>query len=481
MNQGRKDGRGEMRGLSRRGLLQALGIGAATAALLPYGLSVGSRSASAGPVQIPKRILFIYGMGSIRSFYPPVGVGGAPASENSWALGPLHTPLIGMEKKLVITNGLDMAVNTVTQPDAGNAHIQGGTEALTAAKRSNSSLSSGASIDQWIAQRLNAPTPVTKIPSLELSAGCDGGDAEGGPHYIAGGQVISAERNPNVAFNRVFGGFSNPGQTPAEIAAAQAALDQKKSVLENAAREFSSVAPKLAQEDRTKLEAHASAIRDLEARLALRASSACTPPDAKYQSDLKMFTTPGKHAVSDFDLDARLVTSAFSCDLTRVATIHLPSHYDLESTIGYTGGMFGTTDTHDLTHKTNDANAALWNDAAAMAIVKKIHLAQAQMFRRVLDLLDGIPEADGTTLLDNTAVLWCGQIAEGGHALTELPWILAGGAGGAFRTGRYLKFDRPNDRGPSHNDLFVSLANAVGVATNSFGEASVCTGPLRGL
>jgi hypothetical protein len=438
-------------------------------------------AARAASPAIPTRILFVYGMGSIRALYPPVGLGGAAPTETSWALGPLHQPLAGLESKLVVTDGLDMSVDGVSQPSAANAHINGGTQALTGAKRITDSLSGGVSIDQLIAQRLNAPSPVTKLPSLELSSSCTA-DGEGGPHYLGSGQEIRPEQNPKAAYQRVFGGFSAPAQSAAEAAAAQALVDQKKSVLDAATKEFAALSTKLSKDDRQKLDAHASAIRDLEARLALRGGAAsCAPPDAATQASLAKFTNAGKAPLADYDLDARLVTAAFSCDLTRVATIHLPTHYDLESTIGYTGGMFGTSDSHDLTHRTGDASTDLWKDAGAMAMIKKVHTNQAQLFRQTLELLNGIPESDGGTLLDHTVVLWCGQIAEANHDLQQLPWILAGGGGVPFKTGRYLKLPRTNGKGPSHNDLFVSLANAAGVPITSFGEASVCKGPLAGL
>ena len=37
---------------------------------------------------------------------------------------------------------------------------------------------------------------------------------------------------------------------------------------------------------------------------------------------------------------------------------------------------------------------------------------------------------------------------------------------------------RWNGSGRPHNDLFVTLANAMGVATDTFGNAGVCTGPI---
>ena len=84
-------------------------------------------------------------------------------------------------------------------------------------------------------------------------------------------------------------------------------------------------------------------------------------------------------------------------------------------------------------------------------------------------------------MLDHTIVLWCSQIGEHGHEVDFLPWIMAGGSAVGFKPGRYLKYPRTNNKGAAHNNLFVSIAQAMGVNTNTFGNASVCTGPLDGL
>ena len=465
--------------LSRRSMLAALGLGSAAAYLAPYGKNL-VRVARAAPPAIPTRMLFVYGMGSIRSMWAPTGPGGKGApSETAWALGPLHGPLAGHEKQLLFLDGLDMTVADLAQTGEPNGHQHGGIAALTAAKRQSSSLASDVSIDQFIAKKINSPAPLTKLPSLELSAGCNGGDVEGGPHYLSAGEIVSPERDPRASYKRAFAGFVVSDDSAAKKAAADA-LAQKRSVLDFAAAELGTVSPRLSTADRAKLDAHAAAIRDLEARLSLATvpKPSCAPPDTVYQADLTAFPGTAKDPLAGWDLDARLVTAAFSCDLTRVASIHLPTHYDLETTIGYKAGDFGTSDSHDLTHKTNNASASLWSNPDAMTLIQKVHLEQAKMFAGLLDHLASIPETDGGTMLDHTAVLWCGQIAEGGHDLQQLPWILAGGAGGQIKTGRYVKYDRPGDKGPAHNDLFVALANMMGVPITSFGEPSVCKGAL---
>jgi hypothetical protein len=67
-----------------------------------------------------------------------------------------------------------------------------------------------------------------------------------------------------------------------------------------------------------------------------------------------------------------------------------------------------------------------------------------------------------------------------------LPWFVVGSANGYFSTGRYLQFPRtmPSyvdpgyDSGRPHNDLFVSIANAMGMDIDTFGNPDVCTGPI---
>ena len=62
------------------------------------------------------------------------------------------------------------------------------------------------------------------------------------------------------------------------------------------------------------------------------------------------------------------------------------------------------------------------------------------------------------------------------NLVLRMPFIIAGSCGGYFNTGRYLSYtDDP------HNNLLVSLANAMGVQTNTFGNPDYCSGPLTGL
>lgn len=97
--------------------------------------------------------------------------------------------------------------------------------------------------------------------------------------------------------------------------------------------------------------------------------------------------------------------------------------------------------------------------------------------------LKAVPESDGQALFDHSVILWCSQIGYGSHDLANLPRVIAGDANGYFKTGRYLKLPASpkSKRGQPHNDLLVSLANAVDVPITTFGNAACCSGPLAGL
>jgi hypothetical protein len=99
----------------------------------------------------------------------------------------------------------------------------------------------------------------------------------------------------------------------------------------------------------------------------------------------------------------------------------------------------------------------------------------AQMFADLLRALDSIEEGDGT-VLDNTLVVWGSEVATAQHALEPMPFFLAGGL-----------VERPLARrafdvsGEPHAKLLVSIADALGVPLDGFGDVDPATGPLPGL
>jgi hypothetical protein len=76
--------------------------------------------------------------------------------------------------------------------------------------------------------------------------------------------------------------------------------------------------------------------------------------------------------------------------------------------------------------------------------------------------------------LDNSVIVWGNELGLGNsHTLTDIPFVLAGSAGGYLRTNRFLQYD-----GVAHNQLWVAMLNAMGSDATAFGHPDYSTGAL---
>jgi hypothetical protein len=444
--------------LGRRSVLQLLGL-SALASAAPRGSRAAAQAAP------PKRIVFFYtNHGSHRPAWLPVGVGGAAPTETAFELGAIHQPLAQFKQDLLLLDGLDMLSSDIQTGPAANAHIRGHCHSLTAVQMADANLAGGASIDQHIAQALRQAGVLSALPSLEI--GVDP-NVESRISFASSAQQLPIEGDPQNTWQRLFpSGAAGSGEPAQDKRAAR-----RRSVLDFVAEDFAALTPRLGAQDRKKLEAHADLVRDLEKRLAVSAAASCSAPtlaDASSRSDYAAYYQ------DTGDNFMRLIQAAFACDLTRVVTFNMEAIPD--ALCGY-DGRFGTSDLHDLVHKVAQPGDPLSTNPDAIDTVVRFHTEYAKQFAKLLGYLAAIPESDGTTALHHTMVLWCGEIAEGNHDLHQLPWLIAGQGGGSVKTGRYLRIPRdPEPR--AHNDLFISLANAMGSPITTFGATTLSRGAL---
>jgi hypothetical protein len=488
--------------MTRRNILRILGLAATSyaASTLPR-----PRIARGGGPAVPRRIVFFYTEqgtlhqynpdGTLKQFWSPTAPGAPdplsitkPWSTSSFTLGELHGPLAPYQNQLVLLDGIDMVSATVDPIGAADLHTNGNTHALIAANRQTSNLAGGISIDQYIANSINSPSPLTALPSLQMANTqfWNPVDNQSGltPIYTGPGQPLTVPGVPQAVYNQMLPGgpMANPG-----AAAAALALAQQKSVLDYVQADYQNLASRLGTLDKQRVDAHAAAIRDLEQRLALPASSMCTEPDSSILASAKSGNDAASYNATAAVL-LQLAQVALACDLTRVMTVYFAEAPP--DAFGYQP-IGGTTFFHELVHATNGSlsnGGPLMTDPTAMGMVKSFHTMNAGFFAQFLALLAGTQEADGSTLLDNTLVVWCGQLGGGDHSLDHLPYVLAGKMQGAVTPGRYVLYPRAANntppqlsQGPAHNDFFVTLANLMGVTTNTFGNPKVCTGPLPGV
>ena len=103
--------------------------------------------------------------------------------------------------------------------------------------------------------------------------------------------------------------------------------------------------------------------------------------------------------------------------------------------------------------------------------ITRWHVVQ---FAYLIDRLSKIREGDGT-VLDNSLLLFGSGLKHGDyHSAGDLPVVLAGGAGGTLKTGRWVRYPEPQP----YANLLLSLLHRLGIDAPSFGSS---TGPLPGL
>jgi Protein of unknown function (DUF1552) len=440
---------------SRRHLLKRLGIAAAASPLVPLFHSELASGQQAAP---PKRlILFFTPHGTVWNQWAPTG------TESAFTLSPILSPLERHKSHLTVLAGVGIPDKGVGAPHTkGPSLLWTGSTLADDGTFNRTDCSGGctfgwntsASIDQLV---VNALKPTTVYKSLQFGVRCGGNNPASRMIYTAAQQPLAPETDPWAAFGRL---FSTP-TAPTALAKLQA---ERKSSLDVVAAELGAIRTRLAVADRAKLDAHLASVSALERRLLATQPAACVPPllGAKLNAG-DMVNTP---TVVDRQFD--LMTAALACDLTRVASFQ----YSIGDNDGTTYSWLGhTVAHHGMTHAP-DSDTATW------ASVAQIYNWYATKFGELLDRLAAVKEGGGT-MLDNTLVVWGSELGKGNsHSFAQVPFVLAGGAGGALRPGRFLQYPA----GTQHNRLLVAIAQAMGVTgVDKIGSTDAGSGPLQGL
>jgi hypothetical protein len=441
--------------LSRRTLLRAASGAALALPLLPS----LSRRARGQERLAPKRFITMYTPnGVIHDGWWPLNV----TSEASFDLSASHAPLLAYKDRLLILGGVDMKSAAM---GPGGPHQRGigalftnmplGAGTFVDGCGSMAGWATGISVDQRIANQIGMLSP---IASLQLGVRATENDVQGRISYAGDGMPLPNMNDPLEVYRRVFDKFLPPASNPDEDKA-KALMLQRKSVLDAVTSEFAALTPRLSAADKVTLDAHLTLVRDVERRLTLGVGD-CTKPDAPPALDPVSETDMPK--IAELELD--LLALAFACDQTRVASFQISTalnrvRYPWLESLGE-GHSLSHTGASDTSAKDQLIHRQAWH---------------ASLIARLFDKLAAVQEGEGT-VLDNTLLLWGNEVSMGTtHTHENMPFLMAGGKW-AFRTGRYVQYQKA-----SHADLLVSILNAMGVEETTFGNAETCTGPLPGL
>lgn len=405
-------------GLSRRTLLRGAlaGGGLATVGLpLLEAMTNLTGTAHADGTPFPPRLaVWFWGNGTHPGAWAPATTG------TGWQATGLLRGLAGLEPKVSVVSGTQLPVRGRNNPHVEGAVgiLAGGNPLLDAAYQSQSNdwdymTVPGPSLDEVAADLVGTPRYRSLVLGVTSLHGVNGpGTAVRYTSHRAPYLYNPPEFDPAALFARLF------GEVPPD--------PLRASVLDAVLEDAASLEARLGTTDRTRLDAHLSAIRDLEQRIGAGSlGHVCQAPDAPPATD--SFRARARQF-------AELSALALACDATRVVAMEFSSpasheHYPdiFASRLLHNGAP---TSFHEYEHNVG-------YDASVLTGLTYF----VDVFGDFVRALDEVPEGGGT-VLDHTVVLGTSEVSGGAaHTFGDFPLLVAGGAGGRLRSGRHVRLD----------------------------------------
>ena len=423
------------RPLSRRRFLQGAGV----ALSLPLLDAMQSRSARAAATAnaTPRRMFGICNNLGLRPdlFFPAT-------AGREYVASPYLELLKAHRADFTVISG-------VSHPNVDGGHPADISFLTAAPHPASSSFRNTISLDQYVAERIGT---LTRFPSLTLAVN----GAARGLSWTGSGVAIPPEEKAADVFNQLF-----LQGTPEQVEAQVHKLDTGRSILDAVGEQAKELQREVGASDRSRLEQYFTSVRDLEHRLQESREWERKPKPvvkANAPADLSSPTQYMDKVEAMYDL-ARL---AFETDSTRAITLMLNS---VGTPVVTLQGATITDSYHNLSHhgKSEDKLAQL-------KVLDEWHM---KLLARLFTDLKAVSEG-GEPLLDRTMILYGSNLGDANaHSTINLPTLFAGGG---FRHGQHLAFDR--ERNYPLPNLFVSMLQRFGIEEQRFASS---TGTMRGL
>ena len=436
-----------MKNTSRRSFLR--GMGGATLAL-PWMESLGKDSHNVEPA---KRIAWFYvPIGVVRrGFFPgeagagipkftgsrkrmAEGVKQVPLGVHPLELTPTMEPLEKMRDKVTLITGMDRTFQPGT-----DVHAQCASCFLTSASAftvTQSPYPLARSLDHVVADVTGENTP---FRTLEFSCNSHKDNKESmyfdNISWYGTGHVAPSLRDPRKAYRRLFG--------TKEISA-------YRNITDLVLKDAHSLKRHLGYSDRQKFNEYFDSIRTIEEqteklekmRGQLAKARIDEPPEARLPR--------GEY----IRLMGDLMVVALQTGLTNVATFMVgPERWD-------TPYLF-----ESLFEKPRSHHGMSHNQGKYIEDLLKVDRFHMEQFAYLLDKMDSIREANGTSLLDNTIFTYGSGLGDGStHQYGALPIIVAGSGGGRLTTGKHINLSANSGPVPKEDGKYKKLEGGTPLA-----------------
>lgn len=443
-----------MKSWNRRKLLRGLVNGAAVSVALPMldCFLDGNGEALADGSPIPVRFgTWFWGCGiNDRRFYPD-------ALGREYELKAESMPLNPFKPKLTIFSGFNAILNG--QPNlthwSGTMALLSGT--VPSVGGNGVGRAPASTIDCLVADHMG-----TRSRFKSIQVACTG-QPNVSYSMREGSTINPSEVDPVSLYMRIFGeGFRDPNA--AEFTPDPAIMLQQ-SVLSSVAEQRQSYLQNVGAADRARLEQYFTSLREVEQQLAaqLQPPPPCESCVVPGRPDALQPGATWEEASAMHDKLTDLLVMALACNQTRVFHVALSAAVSNLRRAGQSVAL------HELTHEEAIDPDLGYQKEATFFLARTMGV-----YASLLAKMEAVKEGAGT-LLDHSLVMACSEsnLAKL-HTLESLPIIVAGTAGGRWRSGGHIA-----GRGDTVARVGLTIQQSLGVPIGAWGTgANLATRPV---
>jgi hypothetical protein len=346
-------------------------------------------------------------------------------------------------------------------------HDQGMGSKLTCAPidPAGSHWSTGRSLDHVAAELVN---PSTKTP-LVLSVGNAFANVKGIVSYSAPNEPYSPETKATNVFKGLTGLFNAGTAAEAPMTEADYRVKQGKSIIDLVRGDLDTFKrQRMSGADTKKVDDWLSLLRETEIPVV---SAAC---NADLAAQLEVTEAAVNEAgggrggdtgtafTKGGDMMIKLIALTMMCDANRVIVMQWPGFVTFKW-----DGMDHQYDHHGLSHRNGSAAVGGTCVDGVLESIGQIDNWYAGRYAKLVNLINSVQEGEGISMLDNSAVMWLPELADGNaHNNNNLPIVIAGSAGGYLKQGQSINLDSKT-LGTGNSEASCSNGSDVGFGTGS--------------
>ncbi|MDE2714826.1 MAG: DUF1552 domain-containing protein [Verrucomicrobiota bacterium] len=360
-----------------------------------------------------------------------------PSGSHPLTLTPTLAPLHKMRKKVSLITGMDRTFQHGT-----DSHAQCASCFLTSVapyEVENSAYPLTRTLDHVAADSIGQTTPYS---TLELSCNDHKNNIESiyfdNMSWYGTGHVAPSMRNPRKVYDRLFGTQLHARfRNITDLALGNARQLQKR----------------LSTTDRRKFEEYFESVRTIETRMDRidKMKSELTAANIK---------RPAEHLPRNeyIHLMGDLLVMALQNGLTNVGSLMVGPERWTTAT-NWEGILDKPYSHHGMTHAIG----------AHLEQLLKLDRFHVSAFARLLERMESIEEANGTTLLDNTIFTLGAGMGDGTtHQYNDLPLVVAGGGAGKLKLGNHIHCKR----GTPLANLWLTQLQALGISRKKYADST---------